>query len=238
MQNSAKIIERKILKSPELKNQHKPVVLDEGIVPKAAEEKIDYKAINIPGISLIDGIDENSTARKTTHTFNSNSDFAHVKVHKTNNKTIFESETDYFIFNGPAIINQEKIFETETKSRLTQIQTTFEEHSEQEAPIKQNIFLKKEEFQTPETNQAKPSDIKKTNFAAARKNVTLNKRAYMKPHQTQKSGNFAITILFLLVVGSMIFILRETNILDVKSIASYLNIENDSTQTTIKVARK
>lgn len=202
--------------------QHNSLCSDKGGLRDAKENEFSYKGISIPGTSIIEeslnileSQNENITVKQ---------DFGLVKVHKSDKKTLLESDTDLFIFKEPSIKKQE-----EKKPLLTQIPTTFENKNDKKREvIKENIFLNQSKAEGCNTAPCKTITAKK-----ARQTSTASaKKIYKKQQPSQKSGSFIIAALFLLILVSTVFILQEANILDLSYIASLLDKKNYSAEVT------
>jgi len=203
--------------------QLNPLLSDKQSLSDTKVGEVDYKNISIPGAPLIEEIfdvlesQNESTVKKH--------DFGLVKIHKENRRILLEGDTDLFVFKEPSIEKKQ-----EKKSILTQIPTGFKNQKDSKKDtIKENIFL----------NQAKPKN-RNTSVSGekvtAQKNkqstTTLLKNNYKKQQPVQKSSNFIIATLFLLVFVSAVFVLQAANILDLGYIASLFDSKNYSAEVT------
>jgi rhodanese-related sulfurtransferase len=225
---------------------------------KPVEESVDYKSVSIPGMSAITPIDDEEAKRKaeaikakltqTQENIVAQQDTDNTKVHKTNNRTIIESEDDLFLFQEPATSakvtaaksEQPAVAQrTKAESELTQIaikpqkSVVIYPQQEQETAFKNNPFLNNEEPQAASvTNYASQSKGSENNFGKTQSTRQFDKQAYMRKHQSSKSNTLAIAASFLMILAGAVFTLHATNTLKVQSIAALFNSGNDTVQTT------
>ena len=180
------------------------------------KSEVDFKNISIPGASLIkENVD---ILEPQNENFINKQDFGLVKIHKADKKTLLEGDTDLFVFKEPSIEKLE-----EKKPILTQIPTTFENKNDiKKETIKENIFLNQTKAESSNATPDKTVTNKKTRQSSTAK----TKKNYKKQQPSQKSSNFIIATLFLLILVSAVFILQEANILDLSYIASLLDNKN------------
>ena len=227
-------------------------IQEEVVVELVEENKYldDFKTVSVPGMYDVAPIDNNEALRKAEiikekltqsqinrvsqqpedSTVYSASD---VKVHKSNDKTILEGESDLFIFKEPESSTKESTIDTtphvptvshrtKAESDLTQISikprksVVIFPQQEQESSFKNNPFLNEDKNQTPKANHTQQ----------------FNKQLHMTKHTNTKSNTMAIAASFFMILAGAIFTLHATNTLKVQSIAALFNSGNDTVQTT------
>ncbi|MCK5723501.1 MAG: hypothetical protein KAI84_13270, partial [Gammaproteobacteria bacterium] len=217
-------------------------------------ENVDYKAVSIPGLSTIEPLDDDEAKRKAEAIKEKLSQSqSMLKVHKTNDGTILESEDDLFIFKEPeakaATTQPEEddftvAHRTKAETALTQIDTSpaksklpeasksFVIHPQQEqrTSFDNNIFLEEEKPQPSAINHASQSGSNSADFVATKNVQQFDKQAYMRKRQSSQSNTFAIAASFLLILAGAIFTLHATDTLKVQTIATLFNSGNDTVQ--------
>ena len=226
---------------------------------KPNEETVDYKSISIPGMSPVEPLSDIDAKRKAEaikaklaqsqpnpaaqQASSSVQEAANVKVHKTNDKTILESDDDLFIFKEPEIATKQAAatpdepavsHRTQAESALTQISVDPQQHQksvvifpqqEQESANHNNPFLNQDSSQTSSNSNSTAASPQQ-----------FNKQAYMRKQNT-KSNTFAIAASFLMILAGAIFTLHATNTLKVQSIAALFNSGNDTAQPATAIAK-
>ena len=239
-EQNVKIIEEEIL--VELVAEETPAR-----ITKHAEKAVDYKAVNIPGLSTIEPLDDDEAKRKAEAIKEKLSQSqSMLKVHKTNDGTILESEDDLFIFKEPeakATTTQPEednftvAHRTKAETALTQIDTSLPEASksfviypqqEQRTSFENNMFLNQEKSQPSAKNQTSQSGSNGANFVATKNVQQFDKQAYMRKHQGSQSNTLAIAASFLLILAGAVFTLHATDTLKVQTIATLFNSGNDT----------
>ena len=226
-------------------------IQEEVVVELVEENKYldDFKTVSVPGMYDVAPIDNNEALRKAEiikekltqsqinrvsqqpedSTVYSSSD---MKVHKSNDKTILEGESDLFIFKEPESSTKETTIDTphvptvshrtKAESDLTQISieprksVVIFPQQEQESSFKNNPFLNEDKNQTPKAHHTQQ----------------LNKQLHMTKRTNTKSNTMAIAASFFMILAGAIFTLHATNTLKVQSIAALFNSGNDTVQTT------
>jgi CRP-like cAMP-binding protein len=216
-------------------------------ITKHAEKAVDYKAVNIPGLSTIEPLDDDEAKRKAEAIKEKLSQSqSMLKVHETNDGTVLESEDDLFIFKEPeakATTTQPEednftvAHRTKAETALTQIDTSLPEASksfviypqqEQRTSFENNMFLNQEKSQPSSTNNASQSGSNGANFVATKNVQQFNKQAYMRKHQGSQSNTLAIAASFLLILAGAVFTLHATDTLKVQTIATLFDSGNDT----------
>ena len=229
---------------------------------KPLEESVDYKSVSIPGMSPVEPLNDIDAKRKAevikaklarsqpkpvSQQPASAAQAADVKVHKTNDKTILESNDDLFIFKEPEIATKQAAstpdepvvaHRTQAESALTQIsiKPTQQQKSvviypkqEQKTAHKNNPFLNQDNSQTSTSSSASAT-------VSAASPQQFNKQAYIRKQNT-KSNSFAIAASFLMILAGAIFTLHATNTLKIQSIAALFNSGNDTVQPATAIAK-
>ncbi len=244
-EQNVKIIEEEIL--VELVAEETPEK-----ITKHAEKAVDYKAVNIPGLSTIEPLDDDEAKRKAEAIKEKLSQSqSMLKVHKTNDGTILQSEDDLFIFNEPEAKAATTQYEedsfnvahrTKAETALTQIDTSHVKanlpkasksfviypQQEQSTSFENNMFLNQEKPQPSATNHASQSGNSDANFVATKNVQQFDKQAYMRKHQSSQSNTLAIAASFLLILAGAVFTLHATDTLKVQTIATLFNSGNDT----------
>lgn len=225
---------------------------------KHKEEKVDYKAVSIPGMSAIEPIDEDAAKAKAEaiktklaqaqalrESQEITADTSGVKVRQTNDNIILEGDEDLFIFKAPDnngsrtatnTNNQQPQTIIPSKAVLTQIQTNAQPQTQTKARESVVIYPKQEQESVyrnnPFLNKAEqdlqPTTNKANVATTAKSTHQFNKQAYAKKSATPKSNTFAIAASFLLIIAGAVFTLHATNTLKVDTIASLFNSGNDT----------
>jgi len=246
-EQNVRIIEEEIL--VELVAEEPPVR-----ITKQAEKSINYKAVNIPGLSTIEPLDDDEAKRKAEAIKEKLSQSQSLlKVHKTNNGTILESENDLFIFKEPKVkaaptqLEEESFtvaHKTKAETALTQIDTSYAKaklpeasksfviypQREQSNTFENNMFLNQEKAQPSATNQTNKSGRNAANFVATNNIQQFDKQAYLRKRQSSQSNTLAIAASFFLILAGAVFTLHATDTLKVQTIATLFNSGNDTVQ--------
>lgn len=218
------------------------IIEEEVVVELVTDENVDYKSINVPGLSAVaptKQIDKREAQRKAKeikakltqsqeHKLEQQS--KSVKIHKSNDRTILEGNDDLFIFKEPGTTAKVSTpreepsvisHRTRAESALTQIPIERAQKSvvifpqqEQETANRNNPFLNQESHTATSYNVPK-----------------FDKEAYLR-NQSTGSNTFAIAASFLMILAGAVFTLHATDTLKVQTIAALLNSGNDSVQTT------
>lgn len=229
---------------------------------KPSEKTVDYKSVSIPGMSPVEPLNDIDAKRKaeaikaklaqsqpkpvSQHPANA-VQAADVKVHKTKDKTILESDDELFIFKEPEIATKQTeatpdepvvSHRTQAESVLTQI--SIEPTQQQKSVV---IYPKQEQetvhnsnpFLNPGNSQTSTSSHTSATVSAASPQP-FNKQAYLRKQNT-KSNSFAIAASFLMILAGAIFTLHATNTLKVQSIAALFNSGNDTVQPATAIAK-
>lgn len=238
----------------ELKQQSEKVVIaeeikiikEEVIVELVAEEDVDYKSVDIPGIASIEPInkiDDNEAHRKAEAIKSKLAQLQeykiaqqsqdNIKVQKSNEQTILEDDDELFIFEEPEIAaktlarNTQPDVSSRTKaeSNLTQISiepiqskksVVIYPQQEQETAYRRNNVFLNQE----EAHTATSYNIPK-----------FDKEAYQKNKHNSKTNTLAIAASFLMILAGSVFTLHATDTLKVQSIAALFNSGNDAVPT-------
>ncbi len=212
---------------------------------KQADERVDYSAVSIPGMSAIEPLNDNEAKRKAEHIKAKLAQSQTNKVHKTKESTILEAEDDLFIFQEPK--TAEKVTSaqkelpavaqrTRAESELTQISIEQEKSVviyPKQAPAradKNNPFLNQEDSSTSAVSYARKASGNDTSVTNIHNAPQFDKQAYMRKRQGSKSNTLAIAASFLLILAGAVFTLHATDTLKVQSIAALFNSGNDTVQ--------
>ena len=236
-----------------------PTIDDEVLIEIVDEanpdmSEINYKNVSIPGISMIEPINDEAAKLKaeaikeklTQSQVNKSAlqsddispdKSADVKVHKSNDRTILESKEDLFIFQEPKASSNKTIpvnttqpavyQRTRAESEMTQISIE---------PQKSVVIYPKQEQETAFKNNMFLKE-EQSHTSTSYNTPKFDKQAYLKQRNSSQSNTFAIAASFLLILAGAIFTLHATDTLKVQAIASLFNSGNDTVQTSTAIAK-
>lgn len=221
--------------------QQKVHVIEEEIVVELVDDDVNYTSVNIPGMSAAAPIND-AVAQRKAETIKSklNKQAADVRVHKSKDKTILESEEDLFIFKEPtktantasSVADIPAVTKAPTVSHRTQAESSLTQIATNEAQKSVVIFPQQEQESANRNNPFLDQDNSETPTRSHTQTQQFNRQAYLKQHQSSKSNTLAIAASFMMIIAGAIFTLHATNTLKVQSIAALFNSGNDTVQTT------
>ena len=227
------------------------IVAQESTPIVAKDAPLNFKSVNIPGMSDIAPIADDEAQRKAiaikeklaqSQKFKASQQAAaaNAKIHQTNKGTILEGEEDLFIFQQPktpsnatsAKVEQAPVVAQRTKveSALTQISI----EPEQKSVV---IYPQQDQGSAYENNPFLNQDQEAPHTATSYNTPQFDMQAHAKRVNASKSNAFAIAASFILILAGAIFTLHATNTLKVQTIASLFNSGNDTVQATTAVAK-
>ncbi len=242
-------------KAAEAAQQEIKVIDDEVLVEVVAD--VDYKSVNIPGMSPVEPISDSDAQRKAeaikaklaqsqehrisqSAANNAVASSDKVKIHKNQDRTILEGDDDLFIFKEPEnnatppiqIDDAPAVSQrTQAEASLTQIPI-----KEKETHSKSVVIYPQQEQQSAYKNNPFLNKDDEAQPAAARNVQQFNKDAYIKKHQATKSNTLAIAASFMMIIAGAVFTLHATDTLKVQSIAALFDSGNDKVQPAAATA--
>ncbi|MCW9029937.1 MAG: hypothetical protein OQK58_00440, partial [Gammaproteobacteria bacterium] len=213
---------------------------------KPADVTIDYKSVNIPGMSPVEPLSDIDAKRKAEvikAKLAQSQQSAAANIRKSNDKTILESDDDLFIFKEAEITAKSSMAPVKqpTVSHRTQAESALTQISTEPVHNKSVVIYPKQEQQTayknnPFLNQDTTHNKQRTTSSATN-TQPFNKHAYARKQQNTKSNTLAIAASFLLILAGAVFTLHATNTLKVQSIAALFNSGNDTVQPATAIAK-
>ncbi len=232
------------------------IIEEEILVELVAEEDVDYKTVSIPGMSVIEPINDEQAKRKAEAIKakltqsqanktprqqaidNSVHHATNVKVHKNNDRTILEGNDDLFIFKEPATKVTPVKTEQPVVSQRTRAESILTQIATKEAQKSAVIYPQQEQETAYKNNPFLKQEEVSVTSSVRKNSQQFNRQAHIRKHQSSKSNTLAIAASFLMILAGAVFTLHATNTLKVQSIAALFNSGNDTIQPAVTAIAK